>query len=81
MPLKALDDELNDVCQRSQKLEDDLFYACNELEKANNHINRLERFLRENNVRLLIMKKPKMKMFSTLSMVFCQKLACRMWRL
>ena len=53
MPLKALDDELNDVCQRSQKLEDDLFSACNELEKANNHINRLERFSRENNVRLL----------------------------
>ena len=51
--LKALDDEMNDVCRRSQKLEDDLFYACDELEKANEHINRLERFSRENNVRLL----------------------------
>ena len=51
--LKTLDDEMNDAFRRTQKLEDDMYYVYDELEKANAHINKLERFSRENNVRLL----------------------------
>ena len=51
--LKSLDDEMNDVVKRTQQLEDDLFYVLDELELAKYHLNKLERFGRENNVRLL----------------------------
>ena len=44
---------MNDVVKRTQQLEDDLFYVLDELEQAKYHLNKLERFGRENNVRLL----------------------------
>ena len=48
--LKSLDEEMNSIFKRTQKLEDDLFYALDELDKAKEHSNRLERFSRENNL-------------------------------
>lgn len=51
--LKSLDEEMNSIFKRTRKLEDDLYYALDELDKAKEHSNRLERFSRENNLRLL----------------------------
>ena len=51
--LKSYDDEINDIFKRNTQLEDDLSYAIDQLELAKDHCNRLERFSRENNLRLL----------------------------
>ena len=51
--LKSLDVEMDSICKRTRQLEDDLYYALDELDKAKKHSNRLERFSRENNLRLL----------------------------
>ena len=51
--LNSLDTEINDIFKRNTQLEDDLSYAIEQLDKAKDHCNRLERFSRENNLRLL----------------------------
>ena len=51
--LKSLDEEMDSISKRTKQLEDDLYYALDEIDKAKEHSNRLERFSRENNLRLL----------------------------
>ena len=44
---------MDSISKRTKQLEDDFYYALVELDKAKKHSNRLERFSRENNLRLL----------------------------
>jgi len=51
--IHALDEEMNAVYKRTTNVEDDLYKALTDLQNAREHCNRLERFSRENNLRVL----------------------------